>query len=178
MGFGDFSVIGLAVMFTFLGAFLVFLGLYVLMIKSRGSKSRRRFARKQMLMEKALNNKIKNKEEQRNMSEQALESRHRTRLERQEETTQIEEAPSRTQLNREYNPIMQEKKASGSLWSDTKYDTVQPGREISKKRYALREKKRAAVPFQEERRISHRRDQLKQLGEREVCSRNIDYPME
>lgn len=140
MGFGDFSLIEFAVMFTIFGAFLVFLGLYVMLRKRQGHRNRRKFAKKQLMMEEALNDKINDKK-------------------RQQESGTV-----RTDHGREYGI------------PNTGLGPA--GRRPAFERRSLREGKRAAAAFREERRISHRRDQLKRLEEGEVCSGNIGYPTE
>ena len=58
-GFGELSVLELALIFTIFGAFLVFFGFYVMLRKYKANSRRKRFAKKQFVMEQALNDKLK-----------------------------------------------------------------------------------------------------------------------
>lgn len=196
MGFGNFSVIELAVMFTILGAFLVFFGLFLMLRRKQSRRNRRRFARKQLVMEEALKDRIKNKRTSRNFGPaeeiKLKEPERADAVERADRVQGSRRAESRTKtaeknIRSEKNLMTERAKRieegrapefsgealSGGKQSGEKQENWNDGSALSRKIQKKPEKKQkeneaAGQIFQENRRISHRRDQLKRLEETAV----------
>lgn len=158
MSIRDLGIIEITVFLTVLAAFLVFFALFVMLRHRKAKSGRRKFSQKQLAMEEAVQQK----------TDGALEEEYGTRRGRRRTAEGEEEYAMFAPL--EQNSPSEpgtKRREPGTKRRAAVFDAENETRLPKEKAYSSKQKEagQAGAFFVEERRISHRRDQLKRLEE-------------
>lgn len=151
---GKFSFFEVAFIFTIFGAFLVFLGLYIMLRNHKANSRKRRFVKKQLTMEQALSDRLKQRKYERSLG-------------RAEYLEEMEGKQKGIGSDEKYTEEARGGMKEIGKESDAFFEEIKRAQTEGKRWEPSRRYKNAAREemFQENRRISHRREQLKRLEE-------------
>lgn len=172
MSIRDLGVIEITVFMVVLAAFLVFFGLFVMLRHQKARSRRQKFSRKQLAMEEAVQQKMSGAPEE----EYGTRWGRRRGTEREEEYAMFappeQNRPSEPGtkhradvFDAEDETKLPKEKAYSSKEEETLRMWDSNSKAVRTVKKAKKEAGQAGTFFVEERRISHRRDQLKRLEE-------------